>query len=302
MTLTEISGQFEFDWMWYIQSQGYFVRQAVPVTSDGNVEDVTDIDIWGIKFLPPMRHSIAVVDCKNKARSKPYERILWARGMASYVGADQVFVGLPKPNWKAIDFGHHGGISVIPYDVIKSHLTTLPTSQYGYGQASFGLYADFFAKRKGAIRSDKAWPASLFEARSFCRLGSSFTNLNRIVVSLHNCNALMNSTCGDEARRSLWMFTCCELITAFALNLMRTAEDSFFLSPSDRRGLLIKRLTYGDMPPEKAEEIIRLSSGLAFAYAKEALPLEHRAKLPPAPMEQASLPPPDYVNDVGWPF
>src|SRR5262245_35256487 len=102
MALPDVGGKFEFDWMWYIQSQGYFVRQSVPVTSDCNVEDATDIDIWGLKFLPPMRQSTAIVDCKNKARSKPYERILWAKGLGSYVGADQVFVGLPKANWTVI--------------------------------------------------------------------------------------------------------------------------------------------------------------------------------------------------------
>src|SRR5438876_5362374 len=122
MTLTDVGGKFEFDWMWYIQSQGYFVRQAVPVVSECKVDDATDIDVWGVKFLPPMRRSTAVVDCKNKARSKPYERILWTRGLAAYVGADQVFVGLPRANWTAIDFAHQGGISLIPYDGIKRHL------------------------------------------------------------------------------------------------------------------------------------------------------------------------------------
>jgi hypothetical protein len=298
MNLFDVGGLFEYDWMTYIQSQGYFVRQAIPITSDSNVEDATDIDIWGVRFLPPLRRSTAVVDCKNKTRSKPYERILWAKGMAVYVGADQVFVGVPKANWKAIDFAHQVGISLIPYDVIGAHVSRLPSGREGYGQASFSLYRDFFPSKKKAFRADKNLSEQMFEARSYYRLGSPFTNLNRIVERLQFCSQQLGYTSEDQARHSLWLFTTCELIAAFAVNLMRAAEGSFFLAPVDRRGLLVKRLTYGDMPADKADEIIKLSSGLAWAYAQEALPMEVRAKLPAGPVDQISLPAPDYAGEI----
>ena len=88
------------------------------------------------------------------------------------------------------------------------------------------------------------------------------------------------------------------MIAAFAINLLRVAEDSFFLSPRDRRGLLVKRLTYGDMPPDKAEEIVKLSSGLALAYAQEALPIEDRKKHPTGPIDLTCLPAPEYAPEV----
>jgi hypothetical protein len=298
MTLTDAGEKFEFDWMWYIQSQGYFVRQAVPVTSICSAEDATDIDVWGVKFLPPMRRSTAVVDCKNKARSKPYERILWAKGLAEYVGADQVFVGIPKANWTAIEFAHEGGIALIPYEGITRHLATLPSDRRAYGQSSLALYGNFFSTRKGALRSDKQVSTKIFEARSYLRLGSPFTNLNRIVAGLRECFEHVSYGSLDEARQSLWMFAACEMIAAFAVNLMRVAENSFFLTPKDRRSLLIRRLTYGDMQPDKADEIIKLSSGLALAYAQEALPIEDRVKLPMGPIDRACLQAPDYSADV----
>jgi hypothetical protein len=298
MNLFDVGVPFEYDWMTYIQSQGYFVRQAIPITSDSNVEDATDIDIWGVRFLPPLRRSTAVVDCKYKTRPKPYERILWAKGMAAYVGADQVFIGVPKANWKAIDFAHRGGISLIPYDVIGAHVSRLPSGREGYGQASISLYRDYFASKKKAFRADKNLPEQMFEARSYYRLGSPFTNLNRIVERVRFCSQQLGYASGDQARHSLWLFTTCELIAAFAVNLMRAAEDSFFLAPVDRRGLLVKRLTYGDMPADKAAEIIKLSSGLAWAYAQEALPIEVRAKLPAGAVDQISLPAPDYAGDI----
>jgi hypothetical protein len=298
MNLTDVGGKFEFDWMWYLQSQGYFVRQAVPVMSECSVEDATDIDVWGVKFLPPMRRSTAVCDCKYKARPKPYERILWTKGLAAYVGADQVFVGLPKANWTAIDFAHRGGISLIPYEGITRHLNTLPSSRQAYGQASLAFYGTFFGERKAALRSDKQITEMVFDARGYLRLGSPFTNLNRIAARLRECADQISYTAGDAPRHSLWLFAACEMIASFAINLMRVAEESFFLPPRDRNGLLMKRLTYGDMQPEKADEIIELSSGLALAYAQEALPIEARSKLPAGPLDRSCLQPPDYATAV----
>jgi hypothetical protein len=298
MNIFETGGEFEFNWMWYIQSQGYFVRQAIPVMSEAMVEDATDIDVWGIRFVPPMTHSVAVADCKYKRKPKTYERILWTKGMATYVGADHSFVGSPNANWKTIEFGRRGGITIIPYDTLKLHLGSLPVDRRPYAQARRDLYGEFFAKRKAMLKNDREIGQNLFDARNAYTLGSPITNINRLIAGFQKSMRSYSHADGQSERQILWLFVCCEYITAFAINLLKAAEESFFLPEPDRRGKVLKQLTYGDLPPRKAEEIMELSTSLAIAYAQEALPLGDRGKVSEPPPELRRLHPPDYAGEV----
>lgn len=298
MNIFAVGGKFEFDWMWYIQSQGFFVRRALPLTSDSSVEDATDIDIWGIKFFPPLVHSIAVVDCRDRKKPRTYERILWTKGMAAYADADQVYVGPPKATWKVIDFGRQGGLHVMPYEFILRHLGSLPPERYAYGQAKFDLYKDFFAKRKSVLRGQPEIGIKLFEARNLYLLGSAITNINRAIEGLKASMNFWSHAEEEPEKRILWYFVCCEFITAFALNLIKVAEELFTLSEADRMGFVIKGLTYGDLPAKKAEEIVRLSHRLAIAYARQALPVEDRGKIPDPPPGLQGLEMPEYATTV----
>jgi hypothetical protein len=299
MNIFQVGGKFEFDWMWYIQSQDFFVRRALPIVSDSGIEDATDIDIWGIRFFPPMAHSLAVVDCKDKGkRSKTYERILWAKGMAAYVSADQVYVAPPKATWRTIDFGRRGGVHVMPYEIIERHLHSLPPGRSAYGQARFGLYQDFFAKRRAALKAQPEIAARLFEARNLYLLGSPLTNINRAIEGLKTSADALSHVNADTERQALWLFNCCEFIAAFALNLLKVAEETFTLSGEDRRGLVLKRLTYGDLPAKKAEEIVRLSHELAIVHARQASATGGTNIVPTPDSMVHGLEPPEYAHDV----
>jgi hypothetical protein len=296
MNIFSALGKFECDWTWYIQSQGYFVRQALPLTSDGDVEDASDIDIWGIRYLPPIVPSVAIVDCKDARKPRTYERILWTKGLGEYDNADQLYVAAPKPSWKAIDFGRRAGVHVVPYALVRNHLGNLQPNLHAYGQARHDLYGTFFASRAKVLKADSQIGESLFRARQMYRFGLSITNLNRAIDGLRQSSESLSGTVPESDRAVLWFYTCCEYIAAFALNLLKVAEETFSLSDHDRQNLLVMRLTYGDLRPDKAREIAQLSYDLGVERTRRALPIELQSRIT---VETPSiLEPPPYATSI----
>lgn len=86
------------------QGQGYWVRRGVPLKYGISGQDATDIDVLGIRFTQPFQPHLIICDCKDKQRSKPYERIFWAKGLAHFVNASETYVALPKASLDVITF------------------------------------------------------------------------------------------------------------------------------------------------------------------------------------------------------
>jgi hypothetical protein len=298
MNLFEIPGKFEHDCMWFIQTQGYLVRRAIPVVTDARIEDATDIDVWGIKFIPPITRSISIIDCKYRKKPKVYERIVWAKGMSLYAAADQTFVAVPKANWKMIDFGRRGGIRVLTEDEIARYLGTLPIGKRPFGQANFEFYQDFFAKRVKILKADEKIRELLFDARSLYFLGSSITNVNRSIEGLKKAADLHINSNGEHDRQILCLFIACEYLCAFSINLMKVAEETFTLSETDRKGLLEKRLTYGDLPPKKVKEIISLSQRYVLESLQGGKLSKEQKNLEGVVLTSADFKPPEYSSTI----
>ena len=84
---------FEYDVCQLFTEQNYFTRRSIPIRSTIN-QDITDVDVLGIKYTYPFEKKVIICDCKNKVKPKPFERIFWTKGLGEYVGVDDEYIAL----------------------------------------------------------------------------------------------------------------------------------------------------------------------------------------------------------------
>lgn len=73
----------------YFQGLGYLVRRGVKLAVAAGSAGVTDIDVLAIRFSVPLAEEKLIADCKDRKKPKPYERVLWTRGLASFARVDR---------------------------------------------------------------------------------------------------------------------------------------------------------------------------------------------------------------------
>src|SRR6185503_10890361 len=105
--------RLEFNAAAYFQAQGFVVRRGVMLSVAAGTADATDIDLLAIRFAVPLLEERVVADCKDRRKPRPFERILWTRGLASFADATQAVVVLPKAGWQAREFAARGKVDVL---------------------------------------------------------------------------------------------------------------------------------------------------------------------------------------------
>lgn len=74
----------------YFRSLGAFVLRRVPVRE--GQETVTDVDLWVYTRVTAHVRHVTIVDIKNKKRGKPFERVIWVKGLQKALGADEAII------------------------------------------------------------------------------------------------------------------------------------------------------------------------------------------------------------------
>lgn len=154
----------------YFSNMGAFVVRGVPVKAAG--EDVTDVDLWAYTRTSAHSRNITIVDIKNKRRGKPFERVVWVKGLQAALGADDAFIATQGAKQSVYEFGHRLGIKVISSTLFDAVVKR-------YSADNERLYAEDL---------DNQWSKTFVErntikqrmtlARSHISEGISFSTLN----------------------------------------------------------------------------------------------------------------------------
>jgi hypothetical protein len=102
----------------YFQTLGAFVVRGVKVRAGRDY--VTDIDLWVYTRASVHARHIAIVDIKNKRKSKGYERLIWLKGLQSAVGADEAIVATAASRDDLKPFSARLGIKLLSDQVFKA--------------------------------------------------------------------------------------------------------------------------------------------------------------------------------------
>lgn len=248
----------------YFQSHGYFVRRGVHLSVAAGTKEATDIDILAIRFTLPLSEERLVADCKERKKPKPFERILWARGLATFAGADRCVVVIPAAPWQAREFGSQADVHLLDRHQIEAHLAS-EKEYIPFGPADPEV-SDAIGRLVSSSPQDE--PRTIIKrevlrARQLLVVGNPVTNLNRIIAALSAIGALLPNLKGDAA--ALARVSLFDLAPIAAVMLLRFAAESKWTPEKDWASHLTKRLTYGDVSPKKARELTRLAFDKDYA-------------------------------------
>jgi hypothetical protein len=82
--------------------------------------DLTDIDLWVYTRASVHARHIAIVDIKNKRKSKAYERLIWLKGLQFAVRADEAIVATAASRDDLKPFAARMGIKLLSDQVFKA--------------------------------------------------------------------------------------------------------------------------------------------------------------------------------------
>ncbi|WP_101909259.1 hypothetical protein [Marasmitruncus massiliensis] len=239
MNLDGKGTEFEYSISQIFQQQGYFVRRSLPVQA-GSKQDVTDVDVTAISFSYPFREIRVICDCKNKARSKPYERIFWAKGLGSFLKADSIYVALPKATQEVFHFANECNVKVITQNEVDSYIHS-----EGKGYCDFEYYSNFLKSIEEALKTNQSITEYLTTIHKQYFLDQPYTSLN---ISISIIASLIQSlkSINDEKQIQAIKYLVCEAILLTSYSFLKICDNLMGLSPFGILEYVQSRLTFGN--------------------------------------------------------
>ncbi|GEM_PF-1372231 len=277
------------------QGEGYFVRRGALLYS--SVEP-TDIDVLGIKLSRPFQLHRIICDCKDKARSKPYERIFWVKGLGSFVNAAEVYIALPQAKREIIEFAKSGQVRVLTQEVTEESCTRLYNNSGGhaFGLANESFYSAFFARLEKEFRKDKDADTYWGRSQSLFLAGDPYVALNNVFQDLRTCLVKVQNAPANSEEFEIWRFIIGNYVALTSYLILAICADTVSLTKESRVQVITDRLSYGNLDPEKVQQLLDLMNRLALELARAALPGKNRKEV--STQSITGLPAPSYAKDL----
>lgn len=249
---------FEYDICKFFSKQDFFTRRSIPIKTIGK-QDITDIDVLGIKFTYPFEKQLIICDCKNKIRSKPYERIFWTKGLGTYVGANKEYIALPKVSSDIIAFAKKCEVRVIS----QSEMTQFNDLSYGYFDYSY--YSNFFASIDPKSKEGRQIDEYISILKREYLSNDPYTGLNRALLIL---NKIQNLDIGHKANQIIFA----EAVSVVAYAILDICRDVFGMNSVEREEHITDRLTYGSSDSAYINSLIENITSYANQVVMEKIP------------------------------
>lgn len=250
----------------YFQSLGYLVRRGVKLAVAAGSADVTDIDVLAIRFSVPLSEEKLIADCKDRKKPKPYERVLWTRGLASFARVDRAVVVLPRVPWQAREFSAQGGVEIVETREVSGKASDNELPYWPYGEADPAL-DQLTTLRKQRVQQQninvaKELAKEELKLRQMLLIGHPLTNLNRIIQALSSVGKQADQ--GPVETRWLRLRTCYNAAVIAGVMLVRFACETKWTPEEEWSEYARKKLTFGDVPPNKARQLAKLALDTNF--------------------------------------
>ncbi|KAF6616175.1 hypothetical protein H7K28_12625 [Paenibacillus polymyxa] len=275
------------------QSQGYLARRSIPLQYGPVNQDATDVDVLGIQFTLPFRGHRIICDCKNKQKSKPYERIFWAKGLGEFTNASDVYVALPKTSSEIINFALTGGVRVLTNDKV-SQFSSIPSGSYGIADEKF--YKGFFAAIDRVLKNDKQAEKICLIVRKLYLKDDPFTSVNIAFDYLKIATKQLSISKYNSDHNTFWKYLCCELVVLIGLQILWICADTYSLSEKAREERILTKLTYGELEASQVHKLLNSAGDLANEIVRASIPSSYLPKT--RLIEFGEFPPPEYAYSL----
>lgn len=260
---------FEYKVSNMFQSQGYLTRRGLPLQYGNSNQDATDIDVLGIMFTSLFQGHRIICDCKNKTKSKPYERIFWAKGLGEFVSASNVYVALNKTQWDVIKFANTGGVKILTDEVLSQY----SSSKSAYGLADASYYEQYERNVEKVAKSSVQINHILLNTKKLHLYKNPYLALNIAIEYLENiARRLKFSERNVDELNKVFKYLVCELTVIVGLQLLWICSDVLGLPEKARREYISNKLAFGELDPMTVKRIIKDAKDLANEIVKSSIP------------------------------
>ncbi len=267
--------KFELAGAAFFQSLGFFVRRGVRLAVAASTADVTDVDILALRYSIPLFEERVIADCKYRRKLRPFQRILWTLGLRSFTNANRAIVVLPQTPWQAREFAYQAGVEILGTIDIENQLNAVKANYTAFGEASEILTAQYLKCTSVACKNLLKLDLKL---RQILVVGHAITNVNGIIQIL--VKYFKNKM--NDSKEEAWLqrYICYNAAVVACVMLVRFAIEAKWLPEHNWIDYAKKKLTYGDIPPKKAQKLAKLALDHNFAnglpapqYADEIIEL-----------------------------
>lgn len=274
-----------FVWM------GYFVRRGREIYTAGRLDQATDLDVLATKFGPLFAREVITIECKT-GREGPLDRVFWLSGVRHYIGADRAILYRPPTKWNIRDFAKEAGVEILD----PSRLTRLERRYVAEPNEWIGLCDwKFLSERLDAwnkiLRANPRYKELYQTLVTEVRYEEPFA---LVAFWIHHLRGLTRDYLRESsATQELIKFLISDAVGQLAVCFLRVAQLTSDLDQHDRRGVVEKKLIYGEQEPRLVERVFESAYRIARAAARDKLGTEVEIE-----HSLFRVPRPDYVAKV----
>ena len=206
----------------YFRNLGAFVLRGVPVRE--GQETVTDVDLWVYTRVTAHIRHISIVDIKNKRRGKPFERVIWVKGLQRALGADEAIIASSGLSERVEGFSERMAVRLVTRKIYEAVLRRYSKQD----------------ERLSAEEVDQSWKGTrigrgnlrsqMDRLKSEISRGIDFRTLNTWLDDAASLTRMMVEREGSAGPITRSVYLCCALVAVAADFLGRThsfaANDS----------------------------------------------------------------------------
>lgn len=256
---------------------GSFARRGREIYTVGHLDTATDLDVLAIRYSDPLRREVQIVECKGGSGEGPMDRVFWLAGVKNYVGASRATLVRPATKWNVKDFAAELGVEILDLPHLEEMEKAIGVSPTTWpGVSDWEYFAREEAGWNKILNRDAATKELFLTLAGEIRFHEPFGGISFLLYQLR-----MLTRSFREHRylsESLSKFLLAESVSQLAVFLLRIAETTMPLSPTDRDGFIRKGLTYGHMDKAFVDRLFsnakRITSEMVRLYTGKHVKVE----------------------------
>lgn len=273
---------------------GYFTRSRLPLKSYFYPDhvDITDIDVYAIKFNNDFNENIILADCKSgtsskQKDSKPSNRVLWLSGLIKFLSASRGYFIKPQISDKMKDFALKNGITPLDYARLKeleTQFNLMEDWRGSYSIENFKEEIDFYneIKNKNGDMNQLYW---------FLRMGFWTLPSNIQIKQIMDRVQYLNIKCSFKAPHEVWLLG--ESTILLSIALLRFCQELFPLTEQQRNNRINVKMIEGLGTIEQQEKTLYLTHVYAASLVEQ-----YTGKKTIIKEDEVKIPPPEYTPNL----
>lgn len=243
----------------YFFHKGFVTRQSIPLKTFFYPElyDITDIDVFAIKFDNDFNEKIIIADCKSgtspkSKESKPVNRIFWLRGLMTFLNVNQGYFIKPRIPERIKKFALD--LKIIPLDYewlneTESRMSLTNDNRGSYSITNIDQLSSFYQKIR--IHPDRIEFFYWFLRFKFWTLPSNIQ-----IKEIMRGHSILMKKCSFKNDYDIWMLG--ESTILLSIGLLKFCSELYPLSEKERERRIELRMIEGIGTIEQQNKILDL--------------------------------------------